>query len=365
MSLYALYRNARSPDDETICQALSGNLCRCTGYRPILAAARRMYDLAGDTGPEREPDLARQLRSIRVTREKRLAAAGSSYVAPSSVAELARALAARPDAALLAGGTDLALRVTKGLARLPDIVYLGNVGRLARIARTRRQIEIGAAVSLTDAFEVLVAEYPSLRAMTRRFASPPVCNAGTLCGNIANGSPIGDTMPALICLDAAVVLQGKDGSRTLPLEAFYLGYQKKDLQPGEFVASVRVPRARAQLELRCYKIAKRYEQDISAVCGAFAIEVADGRVRLARVCFGGMAEVPRRAPACEQALAGSELNEAGIEPAIAALAADFNPISDFRASHGYRQRVAANLLRRLVAEMSAGELPTGVWNHAG
>jgi len=364
MSMYALYRNDRNPGEDTICQALSGNLCRCTGYRPILAAARRMYDYPDPANAAQEQDLTERLQAIRVTREKRLAATGSSYVAPSTIAELTQALAARPDASLLAGGTDLGLRVTKGLAQLPEVIYLGNVAGLGYVAATDQHLEIGAGVSLTDAFAALTAEYPDLREMTRRFASPPVCNAGTLGGNIANGSPIGDSMPALICLGATIVLRSATGTRTLPLEDFYLGYMKKDLRPGEFVAAIRVPRARPSQIVRCYKIAKRYEQDISAVCGAFAIEVVGGRVQSARVCFGGMAATPRRASTCEQALTGADWTVAGIEPAVAALSNDFQPITDFRASQDYRQRIAGNLLRRLVAETSQGTTDLSVWGHA-
>jgi xanthine dehydrogenase small subunit len=217
---------------------------------------------------------------------------------------------------------------------------------------------------LTRAFGVLVAEHPELREIARRFASPPICNAGTLCGNVANGSPIGDSMPALICLGATVVLRSTAGSRSLALEDFYLDYMKKDLRPGEFVAAVRVPRARKNQLLRSYKIAKRFDQDISAVCAAFSLEIAAGRVRSARVCFGGMAVTPRRARACEQALVGGDL-QAGIGSAVQALARDFQPITDFRASQEYRLRVAGNLLRRLSAEATRAGESASVWNHAG
>ncbi|MFZ2508459.1 MAG: xanthine dehydrogenase small subunit [Steroidobacteraceae bacterium] len=365
MSLYALYRIDHSPGEDVIRHALSGNLCRCTGYRPILAAARRMYEYPKDGDVEREGKLKELLLAIRVTREKRLTAAGWTYVAPTTVAELAQALAARPDATILAGGTDIGLRVTKQHAELPAIVYIGNVAELKSIVRTEQQLEIGAGMNLTDAFAALLAEYPDLWEISRRFASPPICNAGTLCGNVANGSPIGDSIPALICLDATVVVRSGAGSRNLALQDFYLDYMKTDLRPGEFVAAVRVARARKGQLIRCYKIAKRFDQDISAVCGAFAIELSAGRVRSARICFGGMAATPRRASACEQALVGADWSPAGIRKAVQALAEDFQPITDFRASQAYRTRVAGNLLQRFVSESSHAGGNTSVWSYAG
>jgi xanthine dehydrogenase small subunit len=211
----------------------------------------------------------------------------------------------------------------------------------------------------------LVAEYPDFSEIARRFASPPICNAGTLCGNVANGSPIGDSMPALICLGATVELRSAADSRSVALEDFYLDYGSKDLRPGEFVAAVRIARARRGRLIRSYKIAKRFDQDISAVCAAFSLEIADGQIRAARVCFGGMAATPRRARACEQALLGADFSPAVAARAAQALARDFQPITDLRASAAYRLRVAGNLLRRLLADSSQAGVNTSVWNYAG
>jgi xanthine dehydrogenase small subunit len=362
MSLYALYRSNRNPDDEAIRYAISGNLCRCTGYRPILAAARRMYEYPRAGGTE-DRELRERLLAIRVTREKRLKVGDADYVAPTTIAELTRALAERPQATILAGGTDVGLWVTKKQQELPAIVYIGNIAELRRIERADHYTEFGAVVSLTDAFAELTKEYPDLQEVARRFASPPICNAGTLCGNIANGSPIGDSMPALICLGASVVLRSAIGTRAIALEDFYLDYMKKDLHPGEFMAAVRVPRARKTLGFRSYKIAKRFDQDISAVCAAFAVEVAAGRVRAARVCFGGMAATPRRAENCERALIGSEWNAATIARAGQSLAKDFQPITDMRASQEYRLRVARNLLQRFHADLTQAGRGIRVWNY--
>jgi xanthine dehydrogenase small subunit len=364
MSLFALERENRAPTDEDIGFALAGNLCRCTGYRPILAAARRMYELDGGMTPEYERALKEGLAAIRVTQEKELTAGGSRYAAPVTVDGLARLRAARPGATLLAGGTDVGLWVTKQQRTLDDVIYVGNVAGLDRIERTADAIEIGAAVTLTDAFAALHAEYPDLHEIVRRFASPPICNAGTLCGNIANGSPIGDSMPALIALGVTVVLRAGKDERTLALEDFYLGYRRTSLREGELVAAVIIPRARESLAFRSYKVSKRYDQDISGVCGAFALDLVNGHVGRARVCFGAMAAVPKRAARCEAALNGARWNAATIEKAVQALAADYHPITDLRASGGYRTRVAGNLLRRFHAEVSGAPGATSVWTHA-
>jgi xanthine dehydrogenase small subunit len=364
MSLFALERSNAAPSDEDIRYALAGNLCRCTGYRPILAAARRMYALEGGIRAQYERALKAALRAIRVTREKRLAAPDCRYAAPVTVTGLARLLEERPAATLLAGGTDVGLWVTKQQRDLADVIYLGNVAGLERVEKGADRVEIGAAVTLTDAFAVLLEEYPDLREIVRRFASPPICNAGTLCGNIANGSPIGDSMPALICLGATVVLRAGEQVRELPLEDFYLGYRRTALARGEFVAAVHVPRARAALHFRSYKVSRRYDQDISGVCAAFAVELSRGRIRSARVCFGAMAPVPRRAGRCEAALRGARLSAATIEKAVRALASDYEPITDLRAGREYRIRVAGNLLRRFHAEVT-GSASASVWDHGG
>jgi xanthine dehydrogenase small subunit len=363
MSLYALYRTEREPDEEQARQALSGNLCRCTGYRPILVAARRMYEYP--RVDDSEAALIKELRALRVTSEKRLSSQGSSYVAPTTIAELARALEEKPDATILAGGTDVGLWVTKQYMDLPALIYVGNVAELRTITRADAHIDIGAAVSLTDGFATLEDEYPELHEIARRFASPPICNAGTLGGNVANGSPIGDSMPALIALGASVILQSGATTRRLALEEFYLDYMKKDLRAGEFVVAVRVPRARPGRVLRSYKIAKRYDQDISAVCAAFCVELKGAKVRDARVAFGGMAATPRRALKCEQALIGASWDAPGVAKAAHALAKDFQPLTDMRASAHYRAQVAANLLQRFQADVSHPDQPLSVWSHVG
>jgi xanthine dehydrogenase small subunit len=353
MSLWGLYlKNINLKQDEQSCQpsrreiddTLSGNLCRCTGYRPIIAAARRMGELPR-VDFDREA-LAATLRELQRDAGSVYSFGQQTFHAPRTIDELVAARAAHPQAVLLAGSTDVGLWVTKQMRELDDIIYLGHVEELKAVVDADGVLEIGAGVTLNDAYAAVCRHYPELGEMWQRFASLPIRNAGTLGGNVANGSPIGDSMPWLIALGASVVLRGQAGERALALEDFYLGYQQKDLQPGEFVRAVRIPRARAGVAFRTYKLAKRFDQDISAVCAAFAFELEDGVVRAARIAFGGMAATPKRAALAEAALQGRRWDEAALLDAIAALAQDYAPLSDMRASSAYRLQAAQNLLRR-------------------
>jgi len=251
----------------------------------------------------------------------------------------------------LAGGTDVGLWVTKQLRELPPMVYVGAVEELKQICRDGDVIEIGAAVSLTDGWRELVSAYPTLAEMAQRFGSPPVRNSGTLCGNLANGSPIGDSLPVLIALGAELLLRRGSRVRTVPLEQFYLGYQRTALEPGEFVTAVRVP-ARVPGWIAAYKLSKRFDQDISALAVAFAVQVEAGHVTSARIAFGGMAAVAMRAAATERALTGAPWSESSIGAVVEKLAEDFKPLTDMRASSAYRLQSAGNLLRRFYFEHS-------------
>jgi len=345
MSLFALWlANTRVTRAQAV-EALSGNLCRCTGYRPILDAAASMGSLPPPAHWSRDDAFATgRAGRLAALRDGALAMAG--FAAPRTVDALAAAYAAKPDSLLLAGGTDVALWVTKQLRDLPPILYVGDVDGLDEIHEGDDTLEIGAAASLTDAYAALVSRYPALAEMAQRFGSVPVRNSGTLCGNIANGSPIGDSMPILIALGASVALRRGAAERSVALEALYRGYRDTALERGELIRAVRVPLPEPGLRVATYKVSKRFDQDISSVCAGFAVQVRDGKISKARIAFGGMAEVPRRAPSAEAELEGRAWSPAAFEAAQAALEKDFAPITDFRASAAYRLRVAAALLRR-------------------
>jgi xanthine dehydrogenase small subunit len=351
MSLWGMYLKQEGqacPSRREIDDTLSGNLCRCTGYRPIIDAARRMTELPR-VDFDREA-LAATLRGLQREAGAVYSFQGQTFHAPRTVDELVAARAAHPQAVLLAGSTDVGLWVTKQMRELADIIYLGHVEELKAVRAQDGMLEVGAGVSLNDAYAAICARYPELAELWQRFASLPIRNAGTLGGNVANGSPIGDSMPWLIALGAVIVLRGPAGERTLALEDFYLGYQQKDLKAGEFVQALRIPLPRAGLAFRSYKLAKRFDQDISAVCAAFAIELDGATVRQARIAFGGMAATPKRAAGAEAALAGRVWDETALKEAMAALAQDYAPLSDMRASNAYRLQGAQNLLRRFWLE---------------
>jgi xanthine dehydrogenase small subunit len=358
MSLFALYLQKGKATREQVLEALSGNLCRCTGYRPIIAAGCRMHDYpAPDHWSRSAPGAeARRaaLRSLRRGPSLRM----PGFLAPRTLDELASAFAQEPGALLLAGGTDIGLMVTKGLRELPTILYTGGVEELHALHKSATGLKIGAAVSLTDGWGALVEAFPPVAELAQRFGSPPIRNSGTLCGNLATGSPIGDATPVLMALGAELELRRGTHVRRLPLERFYLGYQKKDLQAGEFIVSVLVPPPREDEWIGAYKISKRFDQDISAICAVFAVRVAQGRIVTARLAFGGMAAIVARAVRTERALVGATWSEASLVRASACLAQDFTPLSDLRGSSAFRQESARNLLRRFYFEHTQSAVAT-------
>jgi xanthine dehydrogenase small subunit len=391
MSLFGMYQKYIAPTAaltaspnlitrELAQEELSGNLCRCTGYRPIFDAAQRMAQLPAVKVDEKA--LARQLRQLNTVRTEPIPVrtqhtpvraepvealaspstlrqaqdrpesgrTGAGYLLPKSLPQLLSLRASHPQAQVVAGCTDVGLWVTKMHMTFDSILDVTQVKELQRIERYGNHIAIGAAATLTDAFDALVEERPQLKTFGQRFAGLPVRNSGTLGGNVANGSPIGDSMPLLIALGAYVVLMSVRGHREMPLEHFYTGYRKTVLAPDEVVAWIKVPRPVAGEFLRAYKISRRYEDDISAVCLVVNLTLEAGRVAKIGIGAGGVAATPVRAIQTESFLIGKQWTEQVALDAVNVLRAEFEPISDMRASAAYRSEVLGNLVKRFWLE---------------
>ncbi|MFO1038394.1 MAG: xanthine dehydrogenase small subunit [Geminicoccaceae bacterium] len=356
MSLAALHRSGLEPTRETVDDVLAGNLCRCTGYGPIIAAAQTMAATEGSDRHlrDREPDVLRHLTEIDDGATFTVGLGNRELISPGTADDLAKAYLRHPDATILSGGTDVGLLVTKLHRQLDTVIWLGRVKELQQIEETADEIRLGAGVTYRDAAPVLASHWPELGELFRRLGAVQVRNAGTVGGNIANGSPIGDSPPALIALGASITLRHGQDRRRLPLEDFFIAYGKQDRRPGEFVESVHIPKSDPRSLFRVWKISKRSDQDISAVCGAFDLRIEDGKVTAARIAFGGMAATPKRATATEAALVGRPWTKPTVEAAMAAMGEDYRPIDDMRASAGYRLRVARNLLLKYWLESTGG-----------
>jgi xanthine dehydrogenase small subunit len=353
MSLFALHHGAAA-DRAAVNDALAGNLCRCTGYRPIVDAALAVTNgKAEDAFAQTAGETASRLQALNTRERLELRHGGQTWIAPGTIAELAEVLEAHPDAVLLAGGTDVGLWVTKQHRLLETIVTLDAVRDLAAIEEVDGTLRIGAAALYADVLARLEPHYPDFGMLLRRLGSRQIRNRGTVGGNIGNGSPIGDTPPALIALDATLLLRRGGTERVMPIAEFFLGYRRTALTPGEFIARIDVRLPRAAEQFRCYKVAKRFDQDISAVCGAFNLDVTNGQVRDIRVGFGGMAATPVRVAAVERALIGQDWTETNVRAAMNVLDATLTPISDMRASADYRRMVARNLLFKFFLETTA------------
>lgn len=358
MSLYALWMRSPRPDDREIETALQGNLCRCTGYEPIVKAARAVSSY-GDAGADpleaERAETVERLSAMRDGARVEIANGDDRLVVPASADDLARVLEATPKATIVAGATDVGLWVTKHMRAIAPVVFVGGIEELRSITRRGNALSVGAGVSYTQAREALVQAITGLGPLIDRIGGDQVRNMGTIGGNIANGSPIGDMAPPLIALGATLTLRRRNERRSLPLEDFFLAYGKQDRRPGEFVEAVEVPVPAAGAHFAVHKVSKRRDEDITAVLGAFHLTVEAGAVASVRIAYGGMAATPKRAGAVEAALVGRPWTQATVEAAMARYEDDFQPISDMRASAGYRMLAAKNLLRRFFLETTGAE----------
>jgi len=350
MSLFGMYQNhvvrGERITRELAQEELSGNLCRCTGYRPILDAAQTMAHW-----PPVRVDEARLREQLRLLRPAPAdARSDADYLAPQSLPQLLAARAEHPKAQLVAGCTDVGLAVTKAHQHFAQVLDVTRVAELRRIEPRTDHIIIGAAVTLADAYAALAEQRPQLKTFANRFAGLPIRNSGTLGGNIANGSPIGDSMPLLIALGARIVLASTRGERELPLEDFYSGYRRTVLAADEVLAWIKVPRPQAAEFMRAYKISKRFDDDISAVCLAIAMHLDSGRIARISIGAGGVAPTPARALHTEALLLDQTWSEDKARAAAQTLSDEFEPISDMRASAGYRREMLGSLVRRFWLE---------------
>jgi len=355
MSLFAMTRDHETvPDEDTIDDTLAGNLCRCTGYAPIVRAAQQAYehDPCGDAFAAHAQATAKRLAAMQDGETLVLedAAGERRFYAPATLADLADLYERAPEATLVSGATDVGLWVTKQLKRPQTVIYTGRVAELQKIEETDGALEIGAGVTYSDARALIARHYPDMGEVIRRLGSVQIRNAATVGGNIANGSPIGDSPPLLIAAGATLHLRKGKKRRSLPLEDFFLDYGKQDRAPGELVERVTLPLPAPGSVFRAYKVSKRFDQDITAVLGAFNLKIEGGVVTEARLAYGGLAGIPKRAPAAEAALTGQPWTEETLVRAMAALAEDFQPLTDWRAGAAYRLKAAQNLLRRCFIE---------------
>lgn len=359
MSLFAEMHGKNSSDTNDINDTLAGNLCRCTGYGPILDAAKNVakQDIQ-DQFHHRQQQTVQLLKTLHADESLSISRSEQQFYAPKTTDELADLLETHSGATILAGATDVGLWVTKQHSTLPAILYIGQIKSLKSLSVDTDQITIGASVTYSEAKEVLGNHFSDLGELVRRIASTQIRNSGTIGGNIANGSPIGDMPPALIALNATLTLHSKKGQRTIPLEDFFIQYGQQDLNAGEFVEAILLPLPKESEVFRAYKISKRFDQDISALCGAFNLTLDGSTVKDIRICYGGMAGTPARALLTEKSLIGKEWSMVSIKEAMAAMLGDYTPLSDMRASQEYRMTTAQNLLKKFFIETTSSNIET-------
>ena len=355
MSLFAMYKNFSSYNKENIQDSISGNLCRCTGYRPIVDAAKSLNNVNRldqfDKNKKKIISLLKKINSENLIIQNR----NKKYFSPKNINELKKTIKDNPNSIFLSGGTDLSLNVTKGRKDINNIISLNLIKELKFIKERNGNIEVGAATSLIE-FELFIKKYyPDFNAILKRYGSVQIRNVATIAGNIATASPIGDTLPLLLSLDAKVVLQKISKKTILPLNNFFVSYRKTKLKKGQFIHSIIIPIFKKNI-FKAYKISKRIDDDISSVCASFNLEINNKKIKNIKIAYGGMAPIPKRAINCEKTLINSSLSEEIFEKAKKNLEKDFSPINDTRATKDYRMEVAKNLLMKCFIEIKKNKL---------
>jgi xanthine dehydrogenase small subunit len=352
MSLFSLAHEDRKVSREDVVEQIAGNLCRCTGYRPIIDAGLAACDKADDHWHKVQAETCATLEKIKG--DLFVGDTNSFFAAPSTSEALADLTATYPEATVVSGATDVGLWINKQMRPQPRIIYTGAAKDFAQIVDHGDHISIGAGATYADAYEALGNISPDLSVLLKRIGARQVRASGTIGGNIANGSPIGDMPPALIALDATLHLRMGKTERTMKLEEFFIAYGKQDRKPGELVWRIDVPKPEANQIFHCAKITKRRDDDISAVMGAFLFTVENEKIIAARIAYGGMATTPKRALKTEAALLGKTLDQA-----LAIQLDDYEPIADMRASAEYRKSAANALLHKALLT-AAGQTETRV-----
>ena len=355
MSLFAMYKNFSSYNKENIQDSISGNLCRCTGYRPILDAGKSLNNVNRsdqfDKNKKKIINLLKKINSENIS----LKNGNKKYFSPRSISELIKNIKENPNSIFLSGGTDLSLNVTKERKDINNIISLNSVKELKFIKKKNSNIEVGAATSLIEFESFIKKYYPDFNTILKRYGSVQIRNVGTIAGNIATASPIGDTLPLLLSLDAKVVLQKISKKTILPLKNFFISYRKTKLKKGQFIHSIIIPIFKKNI-FKAYKISKRIDDDISSVCASFNLEINNKKIKNIKIAYGVMAPIPKRATNCEKTLINSTLSEESFEKAKKKLEKDFNPINDMRATKDYRMEVAKNLLMKCFIEIKKNKL---------
>jgi len=350
MSLFSMHKNNKLINNEIVEEALSGNLCRCTGYRPIIDAAKSLNNKNDiDQFKKYKIKTIKLLKNIKST-DIEINNKGKKFFAPKTISKLKKILNKYPDAKILSGGTDLSLEVTKFRKEIKTIISLNSVEKLNFIKKNRNLLEIGATTSLFEFQNVIKNYFLDFHDILKRYGSLQIRNVGTVAGNIATASPIGDTLPLLLTLDAKIVVQGKNQKKIFSLSEFFISYRKTKLKKGEFIYSIKIPINKDNI-FKAYKISKRFDDDISSVCGSFSFLIKKNKITKAAIAYGGMSAIPKRASAIEKKLINSEFTENSFSNAIDLINKDFSPLDDMRASSEYRLAVAKNLLLKAFYEI--------------